>query len=91
MDANQKIQADDIDRRRSLAFDASCEISCMTDAVKKLFQGHEGHSLLFGLMSRIDQCNMIVYNSMRVDGLTDEDAGRPEFKSLKRQFDGMLA
>ena len=84
-------QTDDTERRRALAFDANFEIQCLSEAVKKLVDGDEDHRLLFGLMSRISHCSEIVYNAMRLDGLADDDAGRPDLTSLERQYRGCLA
>lgn len=81
----------DTEQRRELAFDANFEVSKLAEAVKKLMIGDEDQRMLSGIMSRIEQCSEIVHHCMRLDGLEDDDAGRPELKSLKRQFDGMLA
>lgn len=91
MAIQEHTEAADLELRRELAFDANIEVSKLAGAIKGLMIGDEDQRMLSGIMSRIQQCSEIVHHCMRLDGLEDDDAGRPELKSLKRQFDGMLA
>jgi len=81
---------DESEARRQLAFDANYEISKLAEVASKICQDDD-HPMYHGIMARIQTLSEIVHHTLRLDGETDAESGRPALKTLERVYKGMLA